>query len=194
MAFEVKAIILVIFIVINLLFLLDRKSLISSCLGIVLSGLALIWLASVTIANQGLFKDFVVYLMIFLIFFVLLVVAIETLGVNKKSLGLRFNPAIGGVISFSLIFGAIISMITFLVLIGPEKYNKPINADIIEEVDVNNSSLAQANLQSKTSLLDEKSFVIKLFYGFEKVVIFTIFLFSFLLLFVNYKEIFIGKK
>tara|TARA_A100001015_G_C14909263_1_gene679728 strand:+ start:601 stop:1191 length:591 start_codon:yes stop_codon:yes gene_type:complete len=196
MTFEVRAIILIVFVAINVIFLLNKKGLVLSSLHVFLSVIALIWLASETFSSQILIKDFAFYILMLFLFLLSLILVLERGRSDKKegSLPLFVGRSFGRVALFFVIFAAVISAVLFLIISTPD-VGRQINHDnVAKEVDVNNVKLAQGKIKGKSYLLKEDGLMLKILLGLEKVIVMVIVFSSASMLLMYYKDIFIKEE
>ena len=193
MILEPKNIILTIFVVVNLIFLCVKKDFLNVVLGLLISFFLIVWFASETIANQRLFYEFSIYFTIFL----LVLVGIFT---RSSKLNERSDKASGSKIMMinKISFSAIASLCLFvfaLFLVNLDvRGGWQSSSGVAKQLDINNTQLAKEKYQSKTAILNETSAFVDVFSALEKVVLLSVFLFCFLLVFSVKKEIFFDKK
>lgn len=192
---EPKNVVLVIFILVNLIFLFVKKDLLNIVLGVVISFILIMWYASESIASQKLFYEIVIYLSLTLIFMTSILLRLQKF--NKKDLLTESDKKFSINRSFLMAMSFVSTLLfsIFLVVSDPvTKSDQEVVAKATKKLDINNTNLAKAKYDSKTAILNENSIFVDMFSQLDKVIVLTVFLLCFLLLVNDKKEIFFDKK
>lgn len=193
MILEPKNIILTIFVLVNLVFLCVKKDFLNVVLGLLISFFLIVWYASETIANQRLFYEFSIYLAIFSL--VLVGIFTRSSKLNERSDRVTDSKImmINKISSSAIAFVCLFVFTLFLINLDARDGLQS-SSGVAKQLDINNTQLAKEKYQSKTAILNETSTFVDAFSVLEKVVLLSVFLFCFLLVFSVKKEIFFDKK